>query len=111
MPSSSCLCKIHSEFFNAFNSNLIKIWSSAKKFFEYRRVSPPSEWQDWPERVPLFTRYLPEDLQVSHLVITTMSLSPIILAVLYDQVSALAEVALQLPPCVVHELQLQRHLE
>ena len=36
MPSSSCLCNVHSEFFNAFNNNLIKMWSSAKKFSEYR---------------------------------------------------------------------------
>ena len=39
MPSSSCLCKVHSEFFNAFNSNLIKMWSSAKKFSEYRHLA------------------------------------------------------------------------
>ena len=63
-------------------------------------------FQEWHELVPLSSHYLPEDLQVSHLVITTTSLSPRILAVLDNLLSALAEVALHMPPCVVHELQL-----
>ena len=61
---------------------------------------------NWHELVPLSSHYLPEDLQVSHLVITTTSLSPRILAVLDNLLSALAEVALHMPHCVVHELQL-----
>ena len=45
MPSSSCLCKVHSEFFNAFNNNLIKMWSSAKKNSEYRHLAEMPLWR------------------------------------------------------------------